>query len=133
MQPRRLFSSGERVTLGGFLRRKAVGPLRTVFQNQFLKLDETAARADTVLTQDEITREVEARAQEDEEDTVFKEDVVAEEERAKTRRATRMQERKGVLLQALLTLSRETSVISRRLNTLQDTEAPLANDDEFFD
>lgn len=50
-------------------------------------------------TQDEITREVEARAQEDEEDTVFKEDVVAEEERAKTRRATRMQERKGVLLQ----------------------------------
>eukprot|EP00961_Rhodomonas_salina_P153861 2072413-Rhodomonas_salina.1 len=49
MQPRRLFSSGERVTLGGFLRRKAVGPLRTVFQNQFLKLDETAARADTVL------------------------------------------------------------------------------------
>lgn len=129
----RLLSSGERVTLGGFLRRKAVGPLRTVFQNQFLKLDETAARADTVLTQDEITREVEARAQEDEEDTVFKEDVVAEEERAKTRRATRMQERKGVLLQALLTLSRETSVISRRLNTLQDTEAPLANDDEFFD
>ena len=58
------------------------------------------------------------------------EHVAARDQKARERREAR----KDILLQSLLTLTREARVVSRRVDTLVDTDAPTAADlPDFFD
>ena len=58
------------------------------------------------------------------------EHVEARNQKARKRRESR----KDILLQSLLTLSREARVVSRRVDTLMDSGAPTAADlPDFFD
>lgn len=88
-------------------------------------------------TQTAVAREVESQILGESEYqgslTSTQAESVAPRERDLIKRKKRQQERLDVLLQSMLTLSRESRVISKRLKTLEDTDAPLADDPEFFD
>jgi len=125
-------SKMENASLFGFLKQKSRGVLRKVAPHRMLIAEEEAAGADAMETETILEREV--GDQEDEAERMPA-TMAEEEERLAVARskALRRGARREVLLQSLGTISREARVLSRRLKTLSDTDAPVAAAvDDFF-
>eukprot|EP00277_Geminigera_cryophila_P017035 CAMPEP_0179457084 /NCGR_PEP_ID=MMETSP0799-20121207/40953_1 /TAXON_ID=46947 /ORGANISM="Geminigera cryophila, Strain CCMP2564" /LENGTH=216 /DNA_ID=CAMNT_0021257619 /DNA_START=82 /DNA_END=733 /DNA_ORIENTATION=- len=107
----------------------AIAPYLGLVQDYTLRNDEASAALDALVAQEALEGQVER------EDLKgikgWDKDHV--EQRAQ-KAAQKREGRKDILLQSLLTLSREARVISRRVDTLMDSDAPNGAElPEFFD
>eukprot|EP00293_Proteomonas_sulcata_P020087 CAMPEP_0184312738 /NCGR_PEP_ID=MMETSP1049-20130417/52947_1 /TAXON_ID=77928 /ORGANISM="Proteomonas sulcata, Strain CCMP704" /LENGTH=187 /DNA_ID=CAMNT_0026629171 /DNA_START=18 /DNA_END=581 /DNA_ORIENTATION=+ len=127
----------ERNTFGDFASKFFTTPINNLFAGYALSKEEEQVEIDTLTTQTAIAREVESQYLGESEYqgsmTSTMAESLAPRERDVFRRQKHKEQRLDVLLQSVLTLSRESRVISKRLKTLEDTDAPLADDPEFFD
>ena len=120
----------EQVSIGEFMQGRILLPMKRIFARYNAQFgDEHEARRDTLRIQEMLTKEMEsaiaARQQEKEQ---LKRDVAA----LTKRRRKKQEGRIDLLMQSLMSLSRETNLISKRLRAAEDTDAPRGAEPDFF-
>lgn len=121
----------ERVAFGEFVQKSLMRPIQRLLVRYKVPIvgEEAEARRDTINVQDLLTREIEAtiaaRQQEKEQQ---RRDVAVLTQRKRRKQVDRI----DLLMQSLMTLSRETSLVSKRLRAVEDSDAPRGAQPDFF-